>query len=74
VLNGGADGDEAEIENEEDAVSTNGAANGQAEENHFSSYVADQLSRVRNRASLAGYEDEFHTQVDANGTNGANGH
>ncbi|OKL62587.1 putative protein W [Talaromyces atroroseus] len=68
VINGDAGG----IPNEEEAVSTNGApTNGVGHvEDHFSTYVADQLGRVRNRASLAAYEDEFHTQIDANGTNG----
>jgi hypothetical protein len=63
-INGGGD---------EDAMSANGTDD-HMEEN-FTTYIADQLNRVRSSATLGTYEDEFSTVVDHNGTNGTtNGH
>lgn len=55
-------------------MSTNGT-NDHMEEN-FTTYIADQLNRVRSSATLGAYEDEFTTKVDrgTNGANGTNGH
>ena len=53
-------------------MSANGANDGMEE--NFTTYIADQLSRVRSSATLGTYEDEFSTGIDRNGTNGANGH
>ncbi|RAO66792.1 uncharacterized protein BHQ10_002804 [Talaromyces amestolkiae] len=59
-------------EENEDATSTNGADDHMQE--NFTTYIADQLNRVRSSATLGTYEDEFTTEVDRNGTNGTNGH
>lgn len=61
-------------EETEDAMSANGT-NDHMEEN-FTTYIANQLNRVRSSATLGAYEDEFSTEVDHNGTNtnGTNRH
>lgn len=73
-VNGGGDDEE-----NEDVVSTTGtAAHSPQMEEHFTNYIADQLSRVRNNTALGAYEDELLTEADddENGkaTNGITGH
>ena len=38
-------------------------------EENFTTYIANQLNRVRSSATLGAYEDEFSTEVDRNGAN-----
>jgi hypothetical protein len=66
--------DDTGDEENEEVMSANGT-NDHMEEN-FTTYIANQLNRVRSSATLGAYEDEFSTRVDRNGanTNGTNGH
>lgn len=55
-INGGGDDDK-----DEDTLSTNGAAQDPQMEEDFTNYIAGQLNRVRNNATIGTCEDEFTT-------------